>query len=300
MRKSPQSAIFATEESKYHYYHLEYNLKPGVSAESLKSSLRFCFSDSKSVHALFAFNTSTANMLALETPKQLIDFPNYKGVNDLSMPSTQSDVFVWLKSSEQSQLIDLMLKVHKSLSKVASLELEVSGFNYYDSRDMIGFVDGTGNPKTDDLRYQAAVIPEDQLGGAGSYVMAQKWITNLDSFHSKPVPEQEKVVGRTKVDDIELEGDAQPANSHVSRTDIKVDGVAQKIWRSSSPYASAAEQGLYFLAFACELGRFESQIHSMLGLTDDGVTDRLMDFSTPVSGSYWFAPSQQDLEKVIN
>ena len=86
-----------------------------------------------------------------------------------------------------------------------------------------------------------------------------------------------------------------PADSHVSRTDLKVDGVAMKIWRRSVPFGSAAEVGLYFLAFACERLRFDVQLESMFGATGDGIRDRLTDFSRPVTGSYWFAPSAAEL-----
>ncbi len=294
--KNTQSAIFAEEQQQYFYYHLEFSLNGEISSAALKAVIQNFNFTIDSVNTLIAFSSKSLSLLGMDIPTQLKDFPNYHGVQDLSMPSTQGDILVWLKSDNQSLLMDQMLAIVGAMKNIGSLDIEVSGFNYHNSRDMIGFVDGTGNPKTDELRYQAAVIPHNEIGADGSYVMTQKWVTDLASFNQRPVKEQEQIIGRTKVDDIELEGDEQPNNSHVSRTDIKVDGVAQKIWRSSSPYASATEQGLYFLAFSCELSRFESQIHSMLGLTDDGVHDRLMEFSKPVSGSYWFAPSQVQLE----
>ena len=89
-----------------------------------------------------------------------------------------------------------------------------------------------------------------------------------------------------------------PPDSHVSRTDVKVDGVAMKILRHSSPYGSAAEHGLYFVAFACEQRRFQIQLDRMFGVSGDGLHDQLVEYSHAVTGSYWFAPSAEELERL--
>jgi putative iron-dependent peroxidase len=117
----------------------------------------------------------------------------------------------------------------------------------------------------------------------------------LPKFASKTIKEQEAIVGRTKEESIELEGDAMPMNSHVSRTDVSVDGVAQKIYRRSFPYGNVREHGLFFLAFSCQQSRFRIQLERMYGLTEDGVSDRILEFSKAVTGAYWYAPSQEDL-----
>jgi putative iron-dependent peroxidase len=123
-------------------------------------------------------------------------------------------------------------------------------------------------------------------------------VHDSDAFLALPEPEQERVIGRTKPDSIELEGDAMPPDSHVSRTDVSVDGVPQKIYRRSVPFGSVGEHGLYFLAFACDLRRFEIQLRRMFGVADDGEHDRLIEFSKPTTGSYWFAPSEQAMRSL--
>jgi putative iron-dependent peroxidase len=120
-------------------------------------------------------------------------------------------------------------------------------------------------------------------------------VHDLDAFNAMPQAEQEQVIGRTKPDSIELEGDAMPASSHVSRTDVSEDGVALKIYRRSAPFGSVGRHGLYFLAFSCDPHRFDVQLRRMFGVSGDGEHDRLIEFSEPVSGSYWFAPSIEDL-----
>jgi putative iron-dependent peroxidase len=107
------------------------------------------------------------------------------------------------------------------------------------------------------------------------------------------------VIGRTKADSVELQGDAMPADSHVSRTDAKVDGVAMKIFRRSFPYGTVTRHGLYFLAFACDVERFDVQLRRMYGVSGDGLQDRLTGFSRAVTGAYWFAPAKEDLDAAL-
>ena len=227
-----------------------------------------------------------------------MDFKTLQGVQDFSMPSTQGDVFFWIHSDHQDFNFDQVLLIQSVMGKVAELQLDLVGFNYHNQRDLIGFVDGTANPK-EDARQLAALIPEGQMGAGGSYVLSQKWVHDLAAFNQLEVTQQEKVVGRTKIEDIELTGDDMPANSHVSRTDVSVDGTAMKIYRRSDPFGSATEHGLYFLAFACELRRFSVQLERMLGMTDDGIHDKLIEYSKAVTSSYWFAPSAEDLRAAL-
>ncbi len=143
-----------------------------------------------------------------------------------------------------------------------------------------------------------ALVPQGQPGAGGAFVLSQKWVHDLEAFGALPVAEQERVIGRSKADSIELEGAAMPADSHVSRSDVTLDGVAQKIYRRSTPFGGVAEHGLYFLAFSCELSRFEVQLRRMFGVSGDGLHDRLMAFSRPLTGSYWFAPAEDDLARL--
>jgi putative iron-dependent peroxidase len=184
------------------------------------------------------------------------------------------------------------------MTQVATTELDVSGFNYHKNRDLIGFVDGSANPKIDQQQ-QVALIPPGQPFAGGSYILSQKWCHNLLSFSQLSLLKQEQAVGRTKTDSIELKGDAMPLNSHVSRTDVKVDGTPMKMYRRSAPFGNTQEHGLYFLSFACEMQRFTSQLSRMYGLTEDGLHDKLIEYSTATTGSYWFAPSINDLNRLV-
>lgn len=294
-----QPSIFFEGSSKY--YYLEYSLDLSQPTSTIKSAIKEAYvSNPKDVHTVVAFGKNLWNMLSpTSNPKELREFEEIQGIKNFKIPSTQRDLFFWVHSENHDANFDMVLHIQKALESIGKLELDLNGFTYHDSRDLIGFVDGSANPK-DDLRQQAAIIPEGEEGAGGSYVLTQKWVHNLDAFKALPIDKQEKVIGRTKKDSIELEGDDMPPDSHVSRTDVKVGGKAMKIYRRSAPYGSATEHGLYFLSFACEIERFDIQLKRMYGLSEDGLHDKILIFSTPVTSSYWFAPSQDDLDKALS
>lgn len=231
-------------------------------------------------------------------PEELASFPLLKGKHGYEMPSTQTDIWFWIHGEDRGDVMNAVLQVQQSLRGMLDVHLDLAGFKNREARDLTGFVDGTANDK-DEARGLAAQIPEGELGAGGSYVLTQKWKHNLTAFNELSVSEQEYVIGRTKHDNIEMSDDQMPNDSHVSRTDVDVDGVAQKIYRRSTPYGGAQDHGLYFLAFACSLSRIHVQLERMLGLTDDGLSDSLMQFSQAKTGSYWFMPAQKDLEEIL-
>ena len=220
-------------------------------------------------------------------PSALADFDVVAG-GGKSAPASQRDLFIWLHGEARDELFARALAWRDALSGVAQLEAEEHGFRFRDSRDLTGFVDGSANPK-EDARLSAALISAGPHTG-GSFIMAQRWIHDLAGFGAMPVAEQERVIGRTKADSIELEGAAMPPDSHVSRTDLKRDGEAVRIYRRSSPVGGVADAGLYFLAFSADPDRFRWLLESMYGLTEDGLSDRLLGHSQPVTGSFFYAP----------
>ena len=294
---TPQKAIFQENSTKF--YSLEYSLDLTLPLTTLKAAINTSLSDTADVSIVIAFGKEAWNKLQPDwQPEKLVDFEALEGVNGYSIPSTQRDLFFWIHSENHDDNLDCVLKIQQALVDVAKLQLELPGFTYHDSRDLTGFVDGSANPKGE-AQQLAALIPSGQPGEGGSYMLTQKWLHDLAAFNNLSQDQQEKIIGRTKPDSIELEGDAMPADSHVSRTDVKVDGTAMKIYRRSAPYGSATEQGLYFLSFASEIKRFSIQLERMFGITNDGFHDRLIEYSTPLTSSYWFAPSQQDLDALL-
>lgn len=295
---TPQSGIFDENSTQFHY--LEYRLET-LNRERVVAALKEALStEERLLHVVVAFGPSAWQLLQPAwKPESFVGFERINGVIGFAIPSTQRDLFFWIHGGDHSTVFDQALHIERCLKPVAALELDERGFVYHNSRDLIGFVDGTANPK-EEKRQLAALIPEGEKGAGGSIVLSQKWVHNLDAWNALSVEMQEKVVGRTKLKDEELEGEAMPDDSHVSRTDLKVDGVAMKIYRRSTPFGTVQENGLYFLSFACDTLRYSSQLESMFGLSGDTKYDQLIRFSKPVTSSYWFAPSVEDLKETLS
>ncbi|NOI81437.1 Dyp-type peroxidase [Vibrio tubiashii] len=237
-----------------------------------------------------AFTKAFWSKLDMAVPAELIDFPQL-GEGDVVAPSSDVDVLIHCHSNRHDLHFYLLRKFFAQVSEDVAVIDETYGYRYLDSRDMTDFVDGTENPK-DAQREEVAIIPQGEFAG-GSYVMVQRFIHNLPSWNRLNVSAQEKVIGRTKPDSIEL--DDVPAASHVGRVDIKEEGKGLKILRHSLPYGSVSgEHGLLFIAYCNTLHNFKAMLESMYGATD-GKTDQLLRFTKAVTGAYFFAPSSEML-----
>jgi putative iron-dependent peroxidase len=299
---NPQRGIFL-EGDRYHHF-LEYTLAAGVADDAIAGAVAAARGQAGGqaggTETVTAFGARLWREVAPEArPEGLRDFEIIGAAQGPAAPATQRDLLFWIQGAARDDVLDRAIAIHRALSAAGRLELDLAGFTYRDSRDLTGFIDGAANPK-DAERHDVALVPPGRPGAGGAFVLSQKWVHDLEAFGALPVAEQERVIGRTKADSIELEGAAMPADSHVSRTDVKLDGVAQKIYRRSTPFGGAAEHGLYFLAFSRELPRFEVLLRRMFGVWDDGLRDRLTGFSRPTTGSYWFAPAEDDLARLAD
>lgn len=220
-------------------------------------------------------------------PPELIDFPEL-GDGDITAPSSDVDVLIHCHSNRHDLHFYVVRKLLADIADYVDVVDETYGYRYLDSRDMTDFVDGTENPKSEQ-RQEVAIVADGEFTG-GSYVMVQRFLHDLPAWNRLSVSAQEKVIGRTKPDSIEL--DNVPAASHVGRVDIKEEGKGLKIVRHSLPYGSASgEHGLLFIAYCNNVHNFTAMLESMYGVTD-GKTDQLLRFTHAVTGAYFFAPSQ--------
>jgi putative iron-dependent peroxidase len=294
---TPQMDIF--REGSRHHHFLEYDLATGWTAAKLAKAIkqaRAAASKSPCAMVVAVSKSTLAKLMPGEMPDGMHDFVPLEGPKH-SAPATQSDVWFWVHGAERDDVFDLVRAIDGAITGIARLELDLSGFMYHDARDMTGFVDGSANAKGD-KRLEQGLVPAGKMGAGGAFVLGQRWVHDLDAFAKLSQHDQEQVFGRTKPDSIELEGDALPAWSHVGRTDLKIDGVGQKMYRRSAPYGGVGEHGLYFLGFTSDIGHFDSVLKSMYGLSGDGEYDHLTDFSEAKTGSYWFAPSATALDKL--
>lgn len=281
-----QQGIF--REGASHHIFLEFDVS---GAPSVLPGRAVAASPVDGGDQIVAFGPGLTDGLAgVSAPSGDFGFTPIDGMDGMHAPATQRDLFVWLQGEKRDELFARALQWRDALAGVAEVVHEEHGFRFRDSRDLTGFVDGSANPR-DDARMAAALVDGGEHAG-GSFVFTQRWVHDLGGFGRLPVADQERVIGRTKPDSVELEGDAMPPDSHVSRTDIRRDGQAVKIYRRSSPVGGVRDAGLYFLAFSADVARFRWLLDSMFGSTGDGMRDRLLGWSRPVTGSFFYAPGR--------
>ncbi len=193
---------------------------------------------------------------------------------------------------------ELATHIMSRLSGAVAAVDEVHGFNYFDDRDLIGFVDGTENP-VDQAAIDATIIgEEDAAFSAGSYVIVQKYLHDLTRWNELPVEEQEKIIGRRKLSDIELDDAMKPSCAHNALTTIVEDGEQLEIVRDNMPFGDVGkgEFGTYFIGYARSPRRIEQMLENMFVGRPPGNYDRLLDFSRAVTGTLFFVPSATFLE----
>ncbi len=290
----PQFGIFAQGTNAHHF--LEFDLAPGVRASQAVSSFRRLRTPDVSaggVNLVVAFGADAWREVAPSmAPASLAPFSEVLGADGHRAPATQHDAWLWISGSEPDVTFDHARAATSAIADVAVLAAEQAGFTYHEGRDETGFVDGTANPP---VRRAAdvALVPPGQTGEAGSHVLAMRWVHDLDAFHRLSIDGQERVIGRTKVESIELSDEDKPPDAHIARVELGDD---DEIFRRSVPYGTIGEHGLYFVAFSADPSRYQRMLARMFGV--DGQRDRLTDFSTPVSGGYYFAPSNAALREL--
>ena len=194
--------------------------------------------------------------------------------------------------------MDLCFELAKRLTVrlrgLARVVDEVHGFRSFDERDLLGFVDGTENPEGKAAPAAVLIGDEDAEFAGGSYVVVQKYVHDIEAWEALPVEEQERAVGRTKLDDIEMPDDQKPADSHVAlNTIVGEHGDERQIVRVNMPFGKvgADEFGTYFIGYARTPAVIEEMLQNMFIGKPPGNTDRILDFSTAVTGNLFFVPT---------
>ncbi|MFD4293371.1 Dyp-type peroxidase [Rhodococcus sp. NPDC058532] len=225
-------------------------------------------------------------------PAALHPFPALRGGTHQA-PSTPGDLLFHIRAMTIDACFELAHQITKRLGDAVTVVDEVHGFQYFENRDLIGFVDGTENPSGTKAVAAVTVGAEDPHFAGGSYVHVQRYVHDLVSWEALPVPEQENVIGRTKLEDIEMGDDVKPANSHVALTAIKDEqGNALEILRANLPYGRVGgEMGTYFIGYCKDPAVTERMLENMFLGDPRGNYDRLLDFSVAVTGSAFFTPS---------
>lgn len=208
--------------------------------------------------------------------------------------STPGDVLFHIRASRMDLCFELATHIMARIGDVVRVEDETHGFKYFDDRDLIGFVDGTENPTGQDRIDATLIGDEDRDFRGGSYVIVQKYLHDIARWNAIPVEQQELIIGRHKLSDIELPDDAKPPYAHNVLTSIEdADGNALDILRDNMPFGrpGSDEYGTYFIGYARSPARTERMLRNMFIGDPPGTYDRLLDVSRAVTGTLFFVPS---------
>ncbi|MFC9996154.1 Dyp-type peroxidase [Nocardia sp. NPDC127526] len=223
-------------------------------------------------------------------PAELHEFPGYKGeVHEA--PATPGDLLFHIKAEAQDTCFELAMTIGERLTGAATIVDQTVGFRYFEQRDLLGFVDGTENPEGKLAVTAGTIGDEDAEFAGGSYVIVQKYVHPLAEWKALSTAEQEKVIGRTKLDDFELPEEDKPLNSHVAVNDQDELG---QIVRANMPFGSVkdGEFGTYYIAYAASPSVPEKMLERMFLGSDEAAYDRILDFSTAVTGTLFFTPPE--------
>ncbi len=226
-------------------------------------------------------------------PAGLHPFPGFAGATHRA-PATVGDLLFHIRAHRMDLCFELAQRLTDRLRGQARTVDEVHGFRSFDERDLLGFVDGTENPEGPDAVAAVTIGDEDPEFAGGSYVVVQKYLHDLEAWDALSVEDQEKAIGRTKLSDLELPDEQKPANSHVAlNTIVDADGEERQIVRVNMPFGRVGdgEFGTYFIGYARDPDVIEQMLTNMFVGDPPGNYDRILDFSTAVTGSLFFVPT---------
>ena len=231
-------------------------------------------------------------------PAELRPFPELAGPRHTA-PSTPGDLLFHVRAESMDVCFELANRILKSMAGAVTVVDEVHGFKFFDNRDLLGFVDGTENPDGPVAVNATAIGDEDPDFAGASYVHVQKYLHDMSSWDSLSVTEQERVIGRSKLDDIEMDDDVKPPNAHIALNVIEDDdGNELKIVRANMPFGELGtdEFGTYYIGYSRTPAVTERMLDNMFLGDPPGNTDRILDFSTAVTGGLFFSPTVDFLD----
>jgi porphyrinogen peroxidase len=214
-------------------------------------------------------------------------------------PATPGDLFLHIRAGRTYPCFELARRIVVAFGPAVTVVDEVQGFRYFDRRDLLGFVDGTENPTGAAAAGAVLVGDHDPDFAGGSYLVVQKYLHDLDTWNAMTVDDRELAIGRRMLDDVELDDETKPADSHVALTNIEgPDGTERQILRDNMPFGSIArgEFGTYFAGYVSDPRVIELMLTRMFVGVPPGRSDRILEVSRAVTGGMFFVPSTDFLE----
>jgi putative iron-dependent peroxidase len=289
----PQAGIFALGTASHAY--LEFDVSAGRNGRDLLAticSFREPRTTMGGVNLVAGFRPELWRQAAPDDAPAGVEGFNEDlvGVDAFVMPATQHDAVLWLSGSAYDVIFDVAREAIAELLGLATVVEETSSWPYQHDRDLTGFIDGTENPTLIDAP-DLVLVPYGNPGAGGTILLLQKWVHDAGAWEALSVEQQERVIGRAKLDSVELEDKAP--DSHVASTDQDSFG---KIFRRNMPYGTVTDHGTMFVGFSSEQRPLATMLESMAGLAT-GVRDALTLYTRAVTGAYYFVPSTDRLAR---
>jgi porphyrinogen peroxidase len=215
-------------------------------------------------------------------------------------PATAGDLLFHIRAARMDLCFELATQIMARIGGAVTVADEVHGFRYFEHRDLLGFVDGTENPEGAAAARAVLIGAEEPAYAGGSYVIVQKYLHDMDAWNALPVEEQERIIGRTKLADIELDDSVKPSSAHNALTTIVENGEEVQILRDNMPFGSVGngEYGTYFIGYSRSPATTELMLRNMFIGRPAGNYDRILDVSEAVTGGLFFVPSASLLESL--
>ena len=303
---NPQHAILTNLEKYQWYTHMSRTdgADLGVIKKAIKEA-RAAGAETgvtTAVNVCFLFGPTLLADLTDDVPDDFQPYPGYESPDGKVAKGTQEELLLWVHSADKDLCWETQYKFRTAVAGHMTVARETPTFIYRNSLDLTGFIDGTGNPAPED-QYDRGIIADGEKGAGGSFCIAQRWVHDLDYFNGLSLEDQENTFGRTKADSTKL--GTQVPTSHLAHVELREgttgdDSTAKRgeMVRRSTPYAfHDGTIGLYFMGFCKTQAPMRERMEAMYGMHGQA-RDAITDYSTPASGSFYFAPSVETLEAI--
>lgn len=304
---TPQPAILGNLATHQWYVHL--SRTEGADLGVIKKALADLRADcapggaNDVVNLCILFGPTLLADLTSDVPDDFQPYPGYTSPDGKVAKGTQEELLIWVHSDNKDRLWEAQFKFRTAVAGHMNVARETIAWIYRNSLDLTGFIDGTGNPEPAD-QHDRAIVPDGKKGAGGSFCIAQRWVHDMKYWNSLDLTAQQNTFGRTKADSTRL--DVQVPTSHLAHVELRdgATGDASKakrgeMVRRSTPYAfHDGTVGLYFMGFCREQAPMRERMEAMYGANGQA-RDAITDYSTPASGSFYFAPSVETLNSAL-
>jgi putative iron-dependent peroxidase len=303
----PQPAVLANLQKHQWYVHLSRtdNADLNVIKGALRDLRAHCAPEGLEVEVNLGifFGPTLLAELTDDIPNDFQPYPGYESPDGKVAKATQEELLIWLHGDAKDLLWEAQYKFRTAVAGHMAVARETLAWIYRNSLDLSGFIDGTGNPLPED-QHDRAIVPDGQPGAGGAFCIAQRWVHDLNYFNSLSIDEQENLFGRRKDDSERLK--VQVPTSHLSHVELREGETADEtkpkrgeMVRRSTPYAlHDGTVGLYFMGFCKDQAPMRERMQAIYGMNGQQ-RDQLTDYSTPASGSFYFAPSVETLDAAL-